>query len=349
MYVARACPFALALRCDRFMPFQNAGTVLENLVVLAAARTLRRRTRPTDGPLDFASAFAMPPFSPWRHAEKYAHEATLAPAVLDRLRAAGAADLDAPPTSYPQLMRRCLRHRPDDGPNGALLVALLTQLGGGRLRMWLNDLPDDAARYGATLGPLDAIGTAADACCLRSRPDVPGAVATTGTAYPASLDHLAATLTDWSAQETPRARLGFLDPNAYFAEGKDGPHTARPDHRTWLMHLAGAGSGGAPRAVPTVSVHFLAKRSAPERTADLQRLAEDGTAAGYAAARAYVHRHYALAVNLHGPDAAGCADALDTAVADAWRTWYRVAVRRKDGPAPLRLFIDGTETDAPLC
>jgi hypothetical protein len=333
------------------VPFQNTGTVLENIVVLEAARVLMQVTGET-GPLTLASAFAMPTRSPWRHAAKYAHEGSLTDDVLDALAQADRVR-QAPPTSYPALLHACLRDDRSQGPNGALLVAVLAQHEGHPLRLWLNDLPPARARYGASLPTkadlqrllLDLLGEADD----DAGHDGLHAVATCDVPYPDSLDALQTTLARWTDDGACAARLGFLDPNVYHADGRDGPETSSDDHRAWLRALrTGPTDGGDAFGGPVVAVHFTAKRHTPTLHDDLRRLHQDGTAAGYPVSAAYMHRHYAVHASVRGCD--GCdpnalADALDAAVTRAWDTWCAVAVRRDEGPARLHVYADGEETD----
>ena len=365
------------------MPFQNTGTLLENLVVLEAARVLLRATAAADGPLTVATAFAMPPRGPWRYAAKYAHEDVFTDAVLDRLAAADPADLAAAPTSYAALLARCLRDDRAQGPNAALLVGLLAQRLRRPVRLWLNDLPDARARYGPSLPSRDALqatlhalapdALAPDALALDAlAPDsdtpaddagdaVPeggeadafealAAVRTCDTPYPDSFGALRDALATWAGDDREAARLGFLDPNVYHAEGRDGPQTARADHRAWLRTLATAADGDAFDR-PLVAAHFTAKRDLPTLRADLKRLHADGQAAGYPVSCAYRHRHYAVAVNVRG--CAGCdpnalADALDAAMVRAWQAWHAAALQRPDDPAVLHAYADGQELDVGL-
>ena len=79
------------------MPIQNVGTLLENIVLLEAARVLASRT--TDR-LALVNAFAMPPLSSWRDGAKYEYQVGFTDQVLERvvLLPAGA------PTSYSALL-----------------------------------------------------------------------------------------------------------------------------------------------------------------------------------------------------------------------------------------------------
>jgi hypothetical protein len=169
--------------------------------------------------------------------------------------------------------------------------------------------------------------------------------------YPGSLGALRDALAAWADGGREAARLGFLDPNAYHAAGRDGPQTARADHRAWLRTLATPADGDDAFAGPLVAVHFTAKRDLPTLRADLGRLHADGRAAGYPVSCAYRHRHYAVAVNVRG--CAGCdpnalADALDAAMVRAWHTWHAAALHRPDAPAVLHAYADGQELDVGL-
>jgi hypothetical protein len=314
------------------MPIQNAGTLLENIVLLESARLLLRETGGDGRPLDIANAFAMPVFSEWRLAEKYVRHSAFNTNRLTRVLNADAGEAGA----YPALLQRCLRARPGQGPNGALLVALLAGLEGRALRLWLNDLPDDAGHYPGALASLERLAATVE--------EILGAHTITAvrvcpSPYPASLDDLSAALRDWDRQQSPCARLGFLDPMRYTTAPRDGPQTSPKDHCDWLRRLREGGEG------PALAVHFTGNSMTADLWREIASLAEDGRQAGYPSTRGFKTRHYVASVSCYHPDgprpAAALAGRLVKGVEQAWRGWHRAGGGTESRFSPLRLLEDG--------
>lgn len=254
------------------MPIQNVGTLLENIVLLEAARVLASRT--TDR-LALVNAFAMPPLSSWRDGAKYEYQVGFTDQVLERvvLLPAGA------PTSYSALLQRCLQHDRTQGPSGALLVGLLTLLSKHDVVMWLNDLADPHSHYRKTIAALrdfpSTLAAITKGAPLLEAPSV------SDVCYPESFQDMSCALSQWrSESESIGAVIGFLDPNCYNRDAREGPQTSSEDHQAWLESLRQV-------AVPTFAVHFTAKRNTTELLADLASLHADGANGGYPQSRAF--------------------------------------------------------------
>lgn len=97
------------------MPIQNIGTLLENIVLVEAARVLISQTHER---LALVNAFAMPPLGSWRDGTKYEYQVGFADQVLERVVTLPTAR----PTSYIALLWRCLQHDRAQGPNGAAVL-----------------------------------------------------------------------------------------------------------------------------------------------------------------------------------------------------------------------------------
>jgi hypothetical protein len=164
------------------MPIQNIGTLIENLVVVEAAGLLLRRVG--DRSLGFATAFAMPPLSEWRPHSK-------AVGISDRALRQIRDSRDG--SEFLKLLRLCLNRFPDQGPIGALLVALLARLRGSGLYLWANDI--EAGHYGNAIPALGSI----EALVREILPDCKVAltVEVCKDAYPDSLRDLRAACDRW--------------------------------------------------------------------------------------------------------------------------------------------------------
>jgi hypothetical protein len=312
------------------MPIQNIGTLLENIVLLEAARALMSCTQ---GRLALLNAFTMPPLGPWREAAKYEYQGGFSDAILDHVAAIGTPAAD----SYVAFLQRCLRYDRTLGPSGALLVALMGHAAGRKMEMWLNDLADPHSHYPGTVGGLqDFLGTLATLGTAGSTSDRPRVCT---VPYPLSLEEMTTSLSEM-AEAPLGGLLGFLDPNCYNRDVRDGPQTSSKDHREWLERLSRA-------AVPTLAVHFTSKRDTPTLLADVGALHVDGQDAGYSRSRAFKHSTYVVSVNAFHPSGVDAAQELLVALSDgvvgAWKVWYRDAVRRSRGPAALGTFIDGSK------
>ncbi len=205
------------------MPIQNAGTLLENIVLLEAARTLSCLDPVDEHPLDFINAFVLPPTSEWRGMERYAYQVGLGDSRLDHLSSLKFQEND---TSYPSLLQRCLRADRKQGPNGALLVGMMLRQSGRSCRMWLNDLAAGEERYVGTTSGLGQLRTVVDDLCKSSLRPARLDVKLCTTPYPDSLADLETNLSAWCRAKAPVGRLGFLDPDMYSLGERIGPQTS---------------------------------------------------------------------------------------------------------------------------
>lgn len=296
------------------MPIQNVGTLLENIVLLEATRLLIRRTRGDERPVEFANAFAMPPISAWRDAERYDYQAAFTSARLARL-----CELDdlGDTASYAALLRDCMAGDVSCGPNGALLVAALAGRERRAMRMWLNDLPDGEGHYTGALSGLRALGEAVRKLFPEVTPEPH--VTVCDTPYSSSLDHLATTLRNWRKEGVPSGRIGFLDPMRYTTASAVGPQTSPVDHRNWLHILLERLEG------PALSVHFTSNSTTYELQQEIPALDEDGVAAGFPVSRTFRRYHYVVCVNFFHPsgirETVRLADELVVLVTQAWDEW----------------------------
>lgn len=293
------------------MPFQNTGTLLENIVLIEAARGLFDRT---NGVVEWASAFSMPPLTVWRRAEQYEADSPLF--TIERLNAIAAAK-PSEPDSYQAFLHQCLQHNRMLGPNGIVLVGLLAQYRRRSLRAWVEDVPMPAGHYGPARAPLEALGTYVAALGVYSHSPF-AALDVSTTKYPDCLCDLRDALSRWQSSEPPSARLGYLDPNVYRPEGRTGPQTASADHCRWLRTLAS-------EAVPwAITVHFSSNRDRAALRDSLACMHADGDAAGYDTSTSYQHLAHSTTVLVQGPSpeaAAQYAQWLHARVQAAWNTW----------------------------
>jgi hypothetical protein len=304
------------------MPIRNVGTLLEQMVVVEAARLLFDCS-PQGGATDFTNSFAMPPFSAWKDS---GNDSGFSEEDLRRLVATDEIE-DA--TSYPALLRTCLLAN-RGGPNTSMLVGLLAVLKGRRLRMWLNDLADERAHY---------IGAAND---LRNTESLirsispPGATIPTveisSEPYPDSLAGLVEALGRWQEAEPAVARLGFLDPMKYTVSRDRAAfnHTTRVDHREWLGIL------GSTPSLPVLSAHFTGNNNQPVLANELHSMSQDGFERGYPLSIEFRHNYYAVVVNVIGDveQANDLADRLEDSVCQTWGQWYTAIA---DRPLPCSL------------
>lgn len=298
------------------MPFQNTGTLLENIVLLEAARGLFAQTT---GIVEWASAFSMPPLTVWRRAEKYASTSPLF--SIERLNAV-AETTPSNSTSYEAFLHHCLQHDRTKGPNGALLVGLLAQQLDRSLRAWVEDVPMPTSHYGPVRAPLEALGTYVAALGPTSGSPYE-AIDVCTTAYPDCLADLSRTLHRWrtsdpSESDASPARLGYLDPNVYHFRERHGPQTSASDHRRWLRTLASGARSWA------VSVHFSSNRDRTALHNSFTHMHEDGTATGYSNATSYCHNAHSATVLVCGPTPEAADQYIEqvrTQVQTVWEAW----------------------------
>lgn len=309
------------------MPIRNVGTLLENIVLAEAARLLIRQA--TDGcKLEFCNAFAMPPLTPWTgsgDSPRHRHDYNCSPNMLGEL---AESDQKLVPGSYPDMLRRCLRHS-GGGPNGAVLVGMLAALAGVETKMWLNDLPDadPDAHYPNAITELhglpDLVGN-----LLSTKADRLD-IAVCDKKYPDSLADMRETVAAWNTIAGRKVRLGFLDPMKYSVENRKRNHTSSEDHQRWLKQLA-AGDAEA-----VVSVHFTWSQNGPVLSHELYTMGRDGVEAGFPVSVEFRHSGYAVVVlvraDLHA--ARGIASSLEAAVTTAWRDWHAAVAGL--APSPL--------------
>ena len=295
------------------MPFQNTGTLLENIVVVEAARQLFAETT---GSVTWASAFSMPPLTVWRRAERYLGEdSSFSIARLNQI-AANAPEGD--PGGYSKLLHRCLRYDRMQGPNAALLVGLLAQQHKRRLRAWVEDVPVPRSHYGPTQAPLEALGTYVSVIGKYAHTPFE-ALTVSSMPYPACIEELRDTLQFWrDARSLPASRLGYLDPNVYVTDARSGPQTSPADHRRWLNTLTYADPPWS------VSVHFSSNRNSEALRAGLRAMSADAEACGYHVAMSYVHHNHSTTVVVRGPTeeaAAAYMQAVEAGTQNAWSSW----------------------------
>ena len=316
------------------MPFQNTGTLLEHLTLIEAARLVFETT---SGPIDLASAFAMPPLTVWRRAEKYASDSPLF--TIAQLNAVAAASPPDPPGSYRALLRQCLRYDRTRGPNGSLLLGLLALRHARTLRAWVEDLGTGSAHYGSTVPALEALGTYASTIGASDHSPFAHLIATS-TPYPDCTSELRSQLRQWRQTQPAQGRIGYLDPNSYGPEPKPGPHTSSTDHRQWLEVLGHDHNGWA------VSVHFSSIRDKKALQHGLAHMHADAHAAGYHLSRSYRHQAHSTTVSIRGPaepDARRYAQSLDRALQTGWMQWVDMLPSAlASNTDPLRLY---TESD----
>lgn len=297
------------------MPFQNTGTLLENLTLVEAARLAFKVTSATSGPVDLANAFAMPPLTVWRRAEKYAARSPLF--TIGQLNAVAEEPPSGSLSSYRALLHRCLRYDRTHGPNGTLLVALLALHHERTLRVWVEDVATDNAHYGPTIPQLEALGTYASTISGAGRSPF-AQIAATDTPYPDCISELQNQLHRWMQEQPAEVRIGYLDPNSYSPSSKSGPHTSSADHRQWLAALVHRHDGWA------VSVHFSSNRDPEALQRSLDHMRADADAEGYHLSRSYRHQAHSTTVSVRAPaeaEAVRYAEQLDQALQSGWMRW----------------------------
>jgi len=324
------------------MPRLNHGTLLENLVVLEVTRVLAAAAETT---FEFACAFAMSPLTQCWH--KTQHE----PANNPRFNANVMANLRhgdlqvGVPTSYSALLLDCLQNAPNlpvvpytlpgaahlyqfGGPNGALLAALLRRRHGQAIRIWSNDLVGPGARYHGAAAPNAATE------CPRTNEYADALSAGNGGAagvdafcdleFPASVAAMAA----WRG--AGKARIGFLDPDSYVANGIPAPGQVDSlGHVCWLTNLHHD-------ALCTAGIMFFASQNAPNRPALIAAFHNDAVGE-YPHSVVFRHSNFMVGVKLrcHGEDPMPL---IIAGLRDSWDAWSAMVGRPSDG---LRWHVDG--------
>lgn len=230
------------------MPRSNLGTLLENIVVLEAAR-LGLTTLPGQSAMSFASSFAMPPLTQTVATRKEAARYT----TFNNASVTELSRHPIPGGSLKQFISLCRANLPGvpvcgyrtttaedtvypaGGPNGALLAAMLACQLGRTIHLWLND---DGGRYGevppATPNSLsESPRTLAHAGALVGGTAC-GTVTHTADRFPDTIADLRAWLDRPPASDCP-VRVGFLDPDTYLGEKAS---VSPEQHQYWLTSLA---------------------------------------------------------------------------------------------------------------
>jgi hypothetical protein len=294
------------------MPIRNVANLLENVVLVEAARLVLTVTG-SEQVMEFVNPFAMPPLSAWQNRKKdhrgfnRDHLAWLA-AASDRTQF----------STYMALLATTLRSYPDQGPNGALLVGLLARQVDRRVRMWLNDLPDaQGPHYPNAIAGLRGLLPVLDRMCPTSQSRV--AVEVCDVAYPDSLDQLSRTILTWRSEGAPAARLGYLDPMKYSIAGRKPNQTSRDDYRRWLRLLEHSVDG------PVVSVHFTGNPRYSKKLGDeLNSMFQDGADGGYDVV-GFRHGGYAVVVHVknRGISTSDIRNEFLEKVKESWRVWFQ--------------------------
>ncbi len=305
------------------MPIRNMGTLLENIVVVEAMRLLAQGNQ-EKLPIDFLNSFAMPPQSEWcEHGRDYGFSR----AQLNTLR------VNRPPaqaSSYEGMLRACLQqplgNPGTQGPNGALLVAMLAHHLTCPLRLWLNDIPNGHYRNG--IHGLAKINTNVQQVLgLVAAPE--NVVVTCDQRWPDSLippspNNLSQTLEMWGSSNI-HARLGFLDPKLYRENNPRDSETDSESHQCWLRLL----SDGFSHLI--ISIHFTGNSHTPHIGPAVRQMHQDGLAAGYQRTLISRHAHYRLVCNIKHPDgdrgARMTAAQIQMAIRAAWNNWYNAIGR----------------------
>lgn len=276
------------------MPIQNVGTLIENLVVTECAGVLMECV-PSGQEFGFVTAFAMPPLTEWR---SHSQAIGMSGAALQRVSASRGG------TDFVNVMRACLRHSLEHGPNAALLVALLAALRRKGLYVWANDVED--GHYGNAIPRLERL----EEVVRNILPDSDAALTTTvcSAPYPDSIADLKATLAQWDGAVD--VVLGFLDPMRYVRDSRSGPYTSSADHKRWLWALR----------TPTtaLAVQFTGNSDANSLTAELMALRSDLEDIGFQFWIEVRRQHYVVSVASRTPNLLGVVEANISA---AWNAW----------------------------
>lgn len=286
------------------MPKLNAGTLLENLVLVEAADLLLGVAETAAEDLLFANAFAMPPVSTWSGTG-----AGFSDDDLDRV----SETRDVNVGRYAELLRTVLRLDPSRGPNGAVLVGQTAARRGRRVRMWLNDIEGSThyANVPAELERLEEVLTAVGAPdALAEKAKVCGKLP-----FPLSMISLKEWLTERRVGVAPM--LGYLDPDAYTLTRRADACTNAESHRAWLRALRSA--------APSFAVHFMANQTAALRRKLISGMEDDAAAAGWAHRVTFEYGNYCVFV---ASSRAELAAALEATTQDAWTKWRGIVAKR---------------------
>lgn len=302
------------------MPRANEGTLLENIVLVEAARTLCELTADGDT-IDFVNSFVMPPLSKWNSKPKDNGMTTEALSNIAKCQDAG--------RGYANSMKASLNFQPDSGPNGALLTALTLKMNKREGRFWLNDLEEQETRYKGERFQLHQVEEVANQ--ILAVPSSNWTIETCPDFFPESLGNLAARLGRWSA---PAARLGYLDPDFYSPTDRDpqSPQTDSASVRTFLETLLGGLS------IPVISVHFTCNQMTEVFAAQIAGLCEDGKTTGFESCH-FTHGRFATVVHFANTPQSFGAEFVQR-VNGSWSEWARLALKRKR-PYVLHSYIGG--------
>lgn len=298
------------------MPIRNMGTLLENVVLVEAFRLLAIN-QDGNNPIDFFNSFAMPPLSDWQN---NAVNACFSGAQLQVLQAAGQ---PATNHSYQGMMWACLQQPANQpgtqGPNGALLCALLAHHMNRPIRMWLNDIP--IGHYGNAIPALARISTSVQTILgLAIAPT--NQVITCDHPFPSSLippaqNNLTNILNMWG--NNAHARLGFLDPMRYRINNANANETDSINHQHWLSLLINGFKN------PVMSVHFTGNRNWPQLRNEINAMHDDCINTGYLHSVIANYAHYHVVTCIYHPNGQPATHqlALDLchAIRQAWNNW----------------------------
>ncbi|MFG0333474.1 MAG: hypothetical protein ACF8TS_08945 [Maioricimonas sp. JB049] len=293
------------------MPIRNLGTLLESIVLVEAARSIFAIVE-SGQTIEFVNAFAMPPLTIWSdHTQDRGFDTVALEALKNR-----------PPNQQEstcmRLLRRCLLHNSECGPNGALFVNMLLRESSHPSRIWLNDLPDDGgAHYPDAPYGFDQIEALTNILCPLHKSQA--VFHTCDTAFPESLQDLSDTIAGWREQGCPNARLGFLAPMKYSIDNPEPNQTSSLSFRQWLSIMDQDVHG------PVVSVHFTGNPRRPhELSHELHRMHRDGVRHDYAMTE-FRHANYAVVVHVKNCDCRQFGNQLEDRVTRSWASWFEAA------------------------
>ncbi len=250
------------------MPIANAGTLIENVVLIESLRVLCDEAVSDSSSIEFINSFTMAPRSPWTE-RLYAGPLKLARRQMIE------ANFDSTDVSgeFCQVYARSCLALSYEGPSGALLAAILLSLKKKRARFWLNDSGFYQSSANTGNHNIDSIAAEVLPNDLQPRLDL----VCSATPYPTSLVELKLELSKWRQSSNGRQfRIGYLDPNRYCAGGaRHTAATSSADHCEWLEML----NVDLPSVV--MSVHFSANCNQPLLRKELQYLYKDASERGY--------------------------------------------------------------------
>lgn len=267
------------------MPFQNNATFLENIILVTIASYILDETE-----LDFVNSFAMPPLSPWKkdhHKNIITTNIAISPNFLSKLKNINLYKK----IDYPFLLQLCLKNYANLGPNGALLLTLLSELKNRKVRMWLNDMPN--GRYGNTISKLRHMNAIVKKI-LKRKPIYAKEIRTSGIKYPHSLNRLRMVLKEWSSsKDKDAAIIGYLDPWYYRNTSRRTDTTSSQDHRQWLKLIASMNYS------LSISVHLTVNTNRKKLKQELQHMYEDGIEFGFYKNITFLLDYFAVSVSIY--------------------------------------------------